>query len=136
MRTPFLTFLRNLLIFSLVFVLIYLLFSYILPSQFFSLSLPYLFPFFIAVSLLSYHLLLKALHRRFSKFVNSFLAITGIKLFFFMLVLVIHILLFRSDAIAFSLNFFILYLGYTIFETVSLVKYSQSYRPPAPPKSE
>jgi hypothetical protein len=35
----------------------------------------------------------------------------------------------RSDAIPFMLGFFILYLFYTIFESASIIKYTQPSKP-------
>jgi len=127
MKSPYIAFLKNLLIFSLIIVIIYIVLSYLLPVTWFSMALPFLFPFFIATTLISYHVLLKSLHRRFSKFVNRFMGATAIKLLWYLAVMVTYILIFRYDAIPFAINFFILYLCFTIFETVSLVNYSKSY---------
>ncbi len=133
MKSPYISFLKNLLIFSLVIVTIYIVLSYLLPASYFSVALPYLFPFYIGTSLISYHFLLKSLHRRFSKFVNNFMAVTGIKILWYMIIMVSYILIFRTDATSFAINFFILYIFYTIFETTSLVRYSKAYVNPNPP---
>lgn len=133
MKNPYITYLKNLLIFSLIVVTVYIALSYLLPVTYFSVALPFLFPFYIATSLISYHFLLKSLHRRFSKFVNSFMGATAIKLLWYMIIMVTYILIFRADAVPFALNFFILYICYTVFETVSLVRYSKSYVNPNPP---
>lgn len=133
MKTPYILFLRNILIFSLVVVTLYIVLSYLLPATFFSIALPFLFPFYIGTSLISYNFLLGSLHRRFSKFVNHFMAATGIKLLWYMIIMVTYILIFRADAIAFAINFFILYICYTVFETVSLVRYSKLFANPNPP---
>ncbi|TSA27151.1 MAG: hypothetical protein D4R67_06595 [Bacteroidetes bacterium] len=127
MKTPYISFLKNLLIFSFIIVILYIICSFILPESYFSIALPYLFPFYIATTLLSYHFMLKSLHRRFSKFVNRFMAATAIKLLWYVIIMVSYILIFRSDAVPFAISFFILYLCYTIFETISLVRYSKSY---------
>ena len=127
MKVPYISFLKNLLIFSLIIVTIYIGLSYLLPESYFSVALPYLFPFYIATTLISYHFLLRSLHKRFSKFVNRFMAATAIKLFWYVIIMVSCILIFRTDAISFAINFFILYLCYTLFETISLVRYSKSY---------
>ncbi|MBC8315471.1 MAG: hypothetical protein ISR57_03740 [Bacteroidales bacterium] len=133
MKTPYIAFLKNLLIFSLVIVVICIGLSYLLPESYFSPVLPFLFPFYIATTLISYHFMLKSLHRRFSKFVNRFMAATAIKLLWYLMVMVLYILFFTFDAIPFAINFFIFYLCYTVFETVSLVRYSKSYVNKSPP---
>lgn len=133
MKTPYISFLKNLLVFSLIIVIIYIVTSYLLPATYFSVALPFLFPFYIGTTLISYHFMLKSLHRRFSKFVNQFMAGIAIKLLWYMIIMVSYILIFRADALPFAINFFILYICYTVFETVSLVKYSKSYISPNPP---
>ncbi|MFH1297705.1 MAG: hypothetical protein ABIJ04_10575 [Bacteroidota bacterium] len=133
MKAPYISFLKNLLIFSLIIVIIYIGFSYLLPESYFSVALPYLFPFYIATTLISYHFLLKSLHKRFSKFVNRFMAATAIKLLWYVIIMVSYILIFRTDAVSFAINFFLLYLCYTLFETISLVRYSKSFANPNPP---
>ena len=132
MKAPYINFLKNLLIFSLIVVIIYIVLSYLLPVSYFSMALPFLFPFYIGTSLISYHYLLKLLHKRFSKFVSLFMAATAVKLLWYMIIMVAYILVFRQDAVSFSLNFFILYICYTSFETISLVNYSKSYINPNP----
>ena len=122
----YITFLKKLLIFSLIIVIIYIGLSYTLPAGFLSLALPFLFPFFIAATLISFHLIIKTLHNRFMKFVNRFMLITAIKLLLYAIVMVSYILLFPTDAIPFALNFLFLYLCFTTFETIFLVKYSKT----------
>ncbi len=135
MKTPYIAFLRNLLIFSLIIVVIYIGLSYLLPGSYFTPALSFLFPFYIATTLISYHFMLRSLHRRFSKFVNRFMAATAIKLLWYFTVMILYILIFTSDAVPFAINFFILYLCYTVFETVSLVRYSKSYVNKSPPNN-
>ncbi|MFC2101559.1 hypothetical protein ACFLS7_01035 [Bacteroidota bacterium] len=135
MKAPYINYLKNLLIFSLIVVTLYIILSYLLPVTYLSVALPYLFPFYIGTSLISYYFLLKSLHRRFSKFVNRFMAATAIKLLWYMVIMVSYILIFRTDAVPFALNFFILYILYTVFETVSLVNYSKSYAKPNSPNN-
>ena len=135
MKTPYIAFLKNLLIFSLIIVVIYIGLSYLLPEFYFSPALPFLFPFYIATTLISYHFMLRSLHRRFSKFVNRFMAATAVKLFWYLTVMILYILFFTFDAVPFAINFFILYLCYTVFETVSLVTYSKSYINKSPPNN-
>jgi len=125
MKSAYLTFIIKVLIYSLVIVVITIILSFLLPKTLFSIALPFLFPFFIATTMISYLILLRSLHNKFSNFVNRFMLTTGIKLLLYALILVAYIFLFNSDAIPFVTNFFLLYLCYTIFETISLVKYSK-----------
>lgn len=127
MKSPYIAFLKNLLIYSLILVLIYIMISYIMPEGSLSVALPFLFPFYIATTLISYFLIVKSLHNRFSAFVGRFMLITAIKLVWYALILIGYILLFSWDAIPFAINFLLLYLCYTTFETVALVRYSKTH---------
>ena len=102
MKTPYIAFLKNLLIFSLIIVVIYIGLSFLLPASYFSPALPFLFPFFIVTTLISYHFMLKSLHRRFSKFVNRFMGGMAIKLLWYFSVLIIYILFIKYDAVPFA----------------------------------
>lgn len=122
MNSPYLRFLKRLLLFSLILGLITVLFVFFLPKIFISPSLPFLFFFFISSSLLSYYYLLKSMKKKFIRFTNTFLLITAIKLLLYVAVMVIYVLIHREDAVPFLLSFFILYLCYTVFEVVILLK--------------
>jgi hypothetical protein len=129
MKSAYIKYLRNLLIFSAVLGFIALGFMIILPKTYFSPALPFLFIFFIATSLLSFYYLLQSTEKRFIKFVNTFLLTIIVKLFLYAGVMIAYAFLNRSDAIPFMLGFFILYLCYTIFEAASVIKYTQPAKP-------
>jgi hypothetical protein len=129
MKSAYIKYLRNLLIFSAVLGFIALGFMIILPKTYFSPALPFLFVFFIATSLLSFYYLLQSTEKRFIKFVNTFLLTIIVKLFLYAGVMIAYAFLNRSDAIPFMLGFFILYLCYTIFEAASVIKYTQPAKP-------
>jgi hypothetical protein len=127
MNSGYKAYIKNVLVLSFFIVVPVTALSFLLPGRYFSLALPFLFPFFIAVTLISYYILLKALHKKFSRFVNIFMLMTGVKLFFFIAVIAVYLFLNKEDALAFTGNFFLLYLLYTIFETVSIIRYSKNY---------
>ena len=131
MNSVYLKFLKQLLIFTGILGVIVLAFTFILPKTFFSPALPFLFFFFIATSLLSYYYLLKSAEKRFIRFVNTFLLTIIGKLMVYVAVMIIYVFLHRSDAVPFMLGLFLLYLCYTIFESVSIIKNTH----PAPPAS-
>jgi hypothetical protein len=110
MKSVYLNFLKRIIIFSVAFALICFIVGYFLPSGFITPALPYLFLFFLSVTLVVHYVLLKASEKRFSKFTT-----------YFMLAL-----LNRSDAIPFIITFFILYIFYTVFEVISILSYSKS----------
>jgi hypothetical protein len=125
MKSAYINYLRRLLIFSAMVGSVTLLCSFLLPNAYISPALPFLIVFFIATSLLSFYYLLQSTEKRFIKFVNTFLLTILIKLFVYAGVMIAYVFIYRSDAIPFMLGFFILYLCYTIFESTSIITYTQ-----------
>jgi hypothetical protein len=125
-NSVYLSLLKRLMVFSLVPGAIAALLYFLLPSEFITPALPFLFPFFIAVTLITSYLLIRSAQKRFLRYMNVYLLTTGIKLFLYLAVMITYILLNKSDIIPFSISFFILYLCYTIFEVVWLVSFSKT----------
>lgn len=132
MKSLFIKFLRQLLVFSAGAGLLAVTAWLLLPGRYVTPALPFLFPFFIGATLLSFHYLLGRTGDRFIRFVNAFLLTIVIKLLLYALVMVGYSLLNRTDAIAFMLAFFILYLGYTVFESVCIIRYTRAAGPESP----
>ena len=109
------------LIFSLILGAIAGLLKYFLPKSAFTPTLPFLFFFFFAVTLLSYYFLQKAMAGKFIRFLNTFLLTTICKLFLYIVVMIAYVFANRQDVIPFMLDFFFLYLSYTIFEVVAII---------------
>jgi len=128
MKPLFNRFLITLFIFSAIFGLLILGTSLLIPSRFVSPSLPFLFVFFIAVTILVSYILLKAWTERFSKFINTYLLVTVVKLMFFIAVIFLYISLNRADAAPFAFSFFILYLFYEVFEVAALITHSKKFQ--------
>ena len=118
----YIKYLRNLLIFSVIIGIIALSLAFILPKSYLSPALPFLFFFFIATSLISFYFLQRSFHKRFIRFVNTFLLTIITKLFLYIGVIIVYVFINRKDAVDFMLGFFILYLCYTIFEVVCIIK--------------
>jgi hypothetical protein len=125
MNSAYIKFLRQLLIFSGIIGSVTLIITLIIPTEYVSPTLPFLFFFFIATSLLSFYFLLQSTKSRFIKFVNTYLLTIILKLFIYAGVMIAYVLINRSDAIPFMLGFFILYLFFTIFEAISIIRYAQ-----------
>ena len=126
MDQKYLMFLRNLIVFTLVLGLAGYFAHYFIPGDFISPVLPYLFIFFFAVTLLIHYILRKLKQRKDSSFIRMFMLLTFGKLMFFLVVIVVYAILNKPDAIAFILNFFVLYLSYTIFEVNQSLKFVRS----------
>ena len=125
-NSVYLSFLKRLLIFSLIPGSIAAVLYFSLPAKFITPVLPFLFLFFIAVTLINAYILLRSSQKKFIKYLNAYLLTTVLKLFLFTGVIIIYVLFNKADLIPFTLSFFILYLCYTIFEVVWLVSFSKT----------
>jgi hypothetical protein len=101
---------------------------FLLPEKYISPTLPFLFIFFIAVTLVSSYILIRSSQKKFIRYLNVYLLTTVIKLFLYIAVMITYILLNKADILPFSISFFILYLCYTIFEVIWLVSFSKTGR--------
>lgn len=126
MKSGYLKFLQHLLIYSAILGAIAIIFYLFLPKHFITPVLPFLFFFFTAITLISYYILLRSLKSKLSRFVNTFLLSTIFKLFLYIGIMILYVLLNRSDAVPFMITFFILYLFYTIFEVVKMIPLTRS----------
>ena len=122
----YLSFLRRILVFSVVLGLLAIGLRFLAPPRYITPTLPWLFLFFITVTLAGYYFILRSISTKFIRFINSYLLVTVVKLFLFIGVIFFYLLNNRQDAVAFSISFFILYLCYMIFEVVNLVSYFKS----------
>ncbi|MGA2823813.1 MAG: hypothetical protein ABSE72_09850 [Bacteroidales bacterium] len=122
----YLTFLRRILIFSIVLGLFATGIRFLAPSRYITPTLPWLFVFFIAVTITGYYFILRSANTKFIRFINSYLIVTVVKLFLFIGVIFLYLLNNRQDAAAFAISFFVLYLCYMIFEVINLVSYFKS----------
>ena len=111
----------RLLIFSaIVAAILFLVFKYAL-AQYYLPVFPFLIVFFASISILIHYLLLKASNFRIAKFSTFFMGSITVKLFLYIIFLVIYVLVDKTNAVPFLLTFFVLYFIFTIFETFSLL---------------
>jgi hypothetical protein len=125
MKSIFTDFSRKLIIFSVFLSFIVIGLSFLIPKSFISRVIPYLFIFFMIITMISYYILIKSAQMKFIRFLNYYLLITTVKLLLFIVVLFTYMMLNKQDAVPFAIAFFILYLCYTIFEVVAIVTYSK-----------
>ena len=119
--SPYLTFLRRILIFSAILGIIATGFYFLVPAKYITPALPFLFVFFIAVTLASFYYLLRSTGKAFITFVNYYLLITLLKLFLFIGVIFLYMFLNKPDAAPFAISFLVLYFLYMVFEVVNMV---------------
>ena len=125
MKPIFLRFVLSLSVFSLVIISAGLvIFNYLLTENTLTtVSFVSVCLLFHAVILIVYYVLLKSSEKRAQNFVRNFIATTFLKLLTYLLILVVCILLNRENVKAFIITFLILYLFYTVFETIAIIKF-------------
>ncbi len=131
MKSLNIEFLRRLLYFSAIIGMVMLFTRLFIPREYFSPVLPFLLIFFMATTMISFMVLVHSLTGRLIKFVNTFLLSTLVKLVLFITVMVGYIFLNRSDAIPFMIAFFLLYLLFTVFEVVFIVRITRNLKGPS-----
>ena len=125
MKPIFLRFVLSLSLFSLIIILAGLvIFNYLLTENTLTtFSFVFVCLLFHVVILIVHYVILKSSEQRAQNFVRYFIATTFLKLLTYLLILVIFILLNRENAMAFIITFLILYLSYTVFETIAIIKF-------------
>jgi hypothetical protein len=73
-------------------------------------------------TLLAIQLLVKYIKSRISHFANAFMLLNFGKLLLFSIVIVVYSIINHDDAISFTLTFFLYYLIFTSYETITLLK--------------
>ncbi len=92
------------------------------PPQYVSPVLPFILIFHTAATLISFLFIHKKIQQAPQKFVNVYLANTTIKLLLYLVILMVYSLNFLYDAVNFIISFFIMYMIFTVFEVIHLVK--------------
>lgn len=126
MKLNYITFLRKLIIFTIICSFIGFGIVYFLPPEFITPTLPYLFLFFFSITTLVHFILLKVSQNKATNFINIFMLLTFGKLMLFLSIILIYIFLYRNDAVPFVITFFILYVVYTTFEVVQSLAHNKS----------
>lgn len=79
--------------------------------------------FFVISTFLIHYILVKVSEKDPKRFVGYYMGITAMKLFGYLIIIVIYALLKREAALGFTLLFLVLYLLYSGFEVVMLMKH-------------
>lgn len=122
MNSEIRVFLNQLLILTAITGAIIIGFMLLAPPEIVSPTLPFLLVFHVAATLVSFMYIHKKTEKAPNKFIQAYLANTTIKLILYMAILFIYALNYLNDAVNFIISFFVLYIVYTIFEVLHLVK--------------
>jgi hypothetical protein len=107
---------------SILGALAYVLF-FVIPGKYFSPVLPYMFPFFFLLTFLIFFILTRNTASAFSNFVNRFMIAVFGKMIVCIILLLAYVFTHRPDAVPFIISFFILYILFSVYEVVALLKY-------------
>ncbi len=118
---------RGIIISLILFIAGFFLFITIL-KEYFSFSFPVLLLVIFLITVLFHRYLIRSAGESNKKFPAKFLGATGIKMGLYMILIIIYVVLDRENAVPFLLVFMIIYLTFTIFEVISVLKYINSTR--------
>ncbi|MCW3103416.1 MAG: hypothetical protein JWO09_1856 [Bacteroidetes bacterium] len=79
--------------------------------------------FFVGTTFLIHYVLVKVSEKDPKRFVGYFMGLTAIKLFGYLIIITVYALIKKEAALGFTLWFLVLYLLYSGFEVVMLLKY-------------
>jgi hypothetical protein len=121
MKNKFLQFIKRLTILSIILGLAALIIDHFLPSGIISGVFPYLIILFFIITAIVHYVLLRISALNPRKFVAYFMLATFLKLLNYMIVVVVYVLVVKEGVLTFILNFFILYIIYTVMEITSIL---------------
>ena len=81
-----------------------------------------LIPYIMLITLEFHILLIKASESNNMLFVNKYIAFSGIKLFIYLITILIYLIFIKFEIIVFLLSFIIIYFIFTIIEITSLLQ--------------
>lgn len=93
---------------------------YTVFNQFYRSILPGVLAFFYILTNLVHAYLLNIAGKSGSRFTAQYMAISFIKMFFYLTVVIVFVIINKEDAKIFLVNFLLLYVVYTIFEVYEI----------------
>ena len=126
MQFNLVTFLRKLIVFTIIIGAAGFGVVQLLPSEYITPTLPFLYVFFFALTIIVHYVLLQVSKKRTTQFSNYFMLLTFGKLIFLLSIILVYFLLYREDALPFAIAFFILYFLFTFFEVVQSLNLAKS----------
>jgi len=122
MAQTYRSFLLKLFIFSLVIGLVVLLLNLFLPPDMVSPTLPFLVIYFFVITAAVHYALVRSTAYSARRYVSYFMLATFAKFFIYVVTVFAYAFFNRSDLLPFVIAFFILYILYTVFEVLAIIK--------------
>lgn len=116
-------FIKKLSVFSIAIGAILFLWNETASEKFFIPDIWFAFLFFIAATLVVHAQMVQAGKKRPGLFIRNFMALTVIKFFVYLIIIVAYCLLKPANAVAFSAGFLLLYFFFSAFEVMALRKH-------------
>jgi hypothetical protein len=121
-NTPFVKFLRSISSFAIILILLsFFIFGFIIPQYYLGIF-PILLLLFLSVNSAFSYLMEVSVEKRYMVVIRSFLLGWTIKFFIYVLFLIIYVLLNRVNAVNFLIQFASLYLAFSGFEIIYLIR--------------
>ncbi len=119
----FRTFFTQLSIFSLIALGALVCYQEIIPIKFKTDFFLIIWLFFTVTTALIHIVLIRTTLRDPKKFITYFMGITGVKLFCYLIAIIIYGLVNRETVLGFTACFLLTYLLYSVFEIITLTRY-------------
>lgn len=126
MKTELSRFLISLFIFSAIAAAGIIAWNKYMPELYHSPYMLWELLYFVASTLFTHYLLMAAAKKSNQHFIRSFMALTALRLFVNLIIVLIFGIFNRADAVPFILGFLVLYFAYAVFELVWLRKQLRS----------
>jgi hypothetical protein len=116
-------FIITLLLIAMILTLLgYGLFLFLIPQHYFP-HFPVIPAFLLVVTLLVHAYLLKASENNPRKFTSKYLGAMGLKMFIYLVFLVLILFIDTAHAIPFLVSFLVTYAAFTLYEIISILNY-------------
>jgi len=119
----FIDFLYKLAILTIIVILIAVLTFKFLFEKYYLGIFPFVLLFFVATTIIVHYRLVRANRYGPGKFTRAFLTYTGVKMLLNLIFILVYVLVDKVNAIPFVVGFLILYIIFTVFEIVTILKH-------------
>lgn len=118
-------FLKKALLFCLVLIGLSLILYDTVLKEFYLKMFPLQFSIVALVTVISHLRLMNSFQLNNRRFNTTFLSVMSIKLFIYLVFILVCLLIDRTSAVNFVITFLVLYLGFTIFEVIEISNFLQ-----------
>jgi hypothetical protein len=96
--------------------------STLLPGKTINSAYPFILILFFSITAVIHYILLRITRLNPRRFVSYFMLATFIKLIVYFSAVLVYVFNYREEVLSFIITFFVLYIFYTVFEVVLILK--------------